>query len=191
MRVLIIAVICMLSLGACQSQHMQAIDKSNLNLTVDDHSALIEFMRPESYGSRFQSSIFNITNGTPELVGILSAQNRFIIKLPAGSYRFAVIGENADFLDAELDDGKLYAASITTHIGFMRMQYKLHAVKNSSLEAFNQQCPSCIWTKPLPSAKEWADANMPSIRSKISKYLPKWINNPSRAIINPSDNLAP
>lgn len=191
MRILILAIICLLSLGACQSQHMQAINQSHLNLTVDDHSALIEFMRPESYGSRFQSSIFNITNDTLEFIGILSAQNRFITKLPAGSYRFAVIGENADFLDAELGSGKRYAARITTHMGFMRMQYKFHAVKNGSLATFNKQCPSCIWTKPLPSAQEWANANMPSIRSKIAKYLPKWINNPSRAIISPSDNMTP
>ena len=65
---------------------------------------MIVFLRPSTLGFAVQSSVFNATEDTPDLVGIVAAKAKVAYQLDPGDYLFMVIGESADFMTANESD---------------------------------------------------------------------------------------
>jgi hypothetical protein len=63
--------------------------------------ALVIFLRPSAAAYRDYSTIYDDT----EFVGNIGAQARFSYHAAPGKHLFTVIGETADFMDAELKEG--------------------------------------------------------------------------------------
>jgi hypothetical protein len=43
------------------------------------------------------------------------------------------------------------------------------------------------WVENLKTAPGWADANMASIREKLTEYLPKWQQKSDKPVLNAAD----
>lgn len=105
-------------LSACASSRM--VDLAQPPLAVAQPvagTATVVFMRPSLFGGAIQSSVFDITDGGDSLVGIVSAGKKVAASTAPGHRRFMVIGESADFMDAELAAGKTYHARVEPRLG--------------------------------------------------------------------------
>lgn len=181
----------LLLLGACAgtSDYMKNIEPADANYAPKPDKALIVFMRPSSLGFAVQSSVFDVTDGDPQFIGIVSAKKKIAHQSPTGERRFMVIGESADFMGATLDPGKVYYALVTPRMGFWKARFSLrplHAVDVNSTD-FPEWFNDTTWVENLPGAKTWAVQNMGSIREKMMDDLPEWMAKPDKPILGASD----
>jgi hypothetical protein len=121
------AVLLLLLLGACAgtSQYMRDVAPEKANYTPKPDKALVVFMRPSSLGFAVQSSVFDVTDGSPVFVAIVSALTKVAHYAEPGERRYMVIGESADFMAANLDSGKVYYSLVTPRFGVWKARFSL------------------------------------------------------------------
>ena len=100
-----------------------------------------------------------------------------------------VLGENADFMDAMLSQGKVYYAVVSARMGVWKARFAFEPVHGAGINTpeFSDWYADTRWVENLESAEEWARSNMPSIREKMEEYLPEWQKGADKAIPNPED----
>ena len=82
--------------------NMREIPVSQAPAAPEPGKAMVIFMRPSGLGFAVQSSVFEIRNDEAVLVGIVAAKTRVAHQVAPGQYLFMTIGENADFMTAEV-----------------------------------------------------------------------------------------
>ena len=150
---------------AGQSEYMRTVAADSVDLTASLDSAVVIFMRPSGIGFAVQSSVFEVTSGDPQLIGIVSAKTRVAHTATPGSHRYMVIGESAAFMDAELLPGKRYYAIVSPRLGWWKARFSLVPVGAEEARAagFEETCGDCGWVENTDSAHNWATGNMASI----------------------------
>lgn len=147
-----------------------------------DNKALVIFMRHSFVGSAISSSLFDISDGDEQLIAILKSKNKVAYYSPPGQRQFMVIAENADFMDANLQAGKIYYAIVTPRMGIWKARFSIHPFKRVAGEPeFQLDSPQlidwlnkCDLVEANDEAIAWALAHAESIRDKKVKYLQKW-----------------
>lgn len=137
----------------------------------------IVFMRPSSMGYAIQSSVFEINNNRPSIVGIVAAKKKVSYELEPGKHLFMVVGESADFMSATLEANKIYYALVTPRMGLWKARFSLKPVHSSELnsEKFNTWLNDCQLVEISKDTKKWANENSDSIESKYKEYYKDWI----------------
>jgi hypothetical protein len=140
--------------------------------------SMIVFMRPSGLGFAIQSSVFEIRDDEPELVGIVAAKKKLTYQLEPGKHLFMVIGESADFMSADLEPNKIYYALVTPRMGMWKARFSLKPVHADELDSkqFNEWLDACEWVENTPASDRWAADNMASIISKQREYYIKWMD---------------
>jgi hypothetical protein len=140
-------------------------------------------MRPSSFGGAVQSSVFDLKQRENHLaddvfVGIVSADTKVQYEAAPGFHLFMVIGENADFMQANLTAGKTYYALVTPRIGWWKARFSLKPLHATDLnsEDFKDWFESTDWYENTDASRQWAKDNWESIQDKKSEYLEKWRN---------------
>lgn len=191
LRILIAAGLSALFLSGCagSSEYMKVIDPAQVQATASPNGALVVFERPSGFGFAVQSSVFDVTDGDPKLVGIVPAKSRIAHAATPGTHRYMVVGENAAFLDADLLEGKTYYAIVSPKFGLWKARFALEPVHGEELKSdgFKEKCSACNWIENTPASHGWANANMASIRQKQAKYLPDFLQNPDRPTLAAPD----
>jgi len=181
-------------LGGCagSSSYMRDVGPDAANYSTQDDKALIVFMRPSGLGFAIQSSVFEIVDGNPEFLGIVSAKAKVAHYMEPGEKRFMVIGESADFMDATLEPGKVYYSLVTPRFGVWKARFSLRPIRTADLqtEEFAGWYKDTRWVENLESASNWASSNMPSIRKKMGENLPKWLAKANKPILASDDGQA-
>ena len=138
------------------------------------------FMRPSGMAFGVQSSVFEVTGQTPELVGILAAKAKVVHAVPPGKHLFMVVGESGDFMSADLAAGKTYYALVEPQVGNWKARFSLAPVTREMIgtEGFEDWFDDCRLVERSPAAKTWALENATSIRAKYAKYHPQWMELP-------------
>lgn len=157
---------------------MQIASPGEQILAPKDGNAKIVFLRPNTLGNAIQSSIFEIKDNTPKIVGIVAAKKKMSYDLTPGNYIFMVVGESADFMYAEVEANKTYYASITPRMGVWKARFSLEAIslnKNNTKE-FKKELDACELVIPNESTFFWARDNQESIQSKYTEYYEKWMS---------------
>lgn len=151
--------------------------------------AIVVFIRPSRRGGGVQSVVYDVTEDSPTLVGIVSARRKVAYEVAPGKRRFMVVSESADFADATLAGGKIYYVLVTPRMGMWRARFSLKPVHAAERESsrFNSWLRSATWSVNTASSHQWSSANMPSVRKKKSQYLPKWLRKPVRPTLLPQD----
>ncbi len=158
-------------LGACASNHMTVIPPEQQTIAPEEGKALIHFMRPTSFGGAIQSTIYD----GDEYIGTVSANTRVCYQSDPGSHMFMVVGESADFLQAELLPNKTYYVNVQPRMGVWKARF--------SFRPMNGQVPKSDIDKWVKETKEvkineqgrvWASKNKESVKKLKEKYLPKW-----------------
>lgn len=163
--------------GCATSSKMRMVPPERVASAVDEGKAMVVFMRPSNFGGLIQSSVFEIKNGNPELIGIVSANTKVSYQLEPGSYLFMVIGESADFMSAELEANKTYYALVTPRMGLWKARFSLEPIHSTELDSaeLNEWLEECEWVENTPASDAWARENMDSIRSKHREYHADWM----------------
>lgn len=142
----------------------------------DQSMATIVFMRPSIFGAAIKSSVFDITSGKNEVIGILPAKKKISYRVDPGNYFFMVIGENADFMRAELEAGKTYYCLVQVRMGAWKARFSLVPIRNMELdgEEFLKWQKKTKQIENRDQARAWSAKHAQSIEHKREKYLPKW-----------------
>jgi hypothetical protein len=139
--------------------------------------ALIVFIRPSGMAYAVQSSVFELVDDYPELVGIVAAKKKVAYHLDPGEHLFMVIGEAADFMTAEVQAGKTYYALVTPRMGAWKARFSLKPVHKNETdsEQFTDWVNGCRWVEKTPESQQWADTHMADIRAKQQRYMDVWM----------------
>lgn len=187
----ILALLSVFLLGGCagSSSYMRDVAPEAANYSAQSDRALIVFMRPSGLGFAIQSSVFEIVDGNPVFLGIVSAKAKVAHYMEPGAKRFMVVSESADFMDATLDPGKVYYALVTPRFGVWKARFSLRPIRTADLqtEEFAGWYKDTRWVENLESGSNWANANLPSIREKMAGNLPKWEQKGDRPILAADD----
>jgi hypothetical protein len=191
----IFIVLCIgLALTGCASKYMQPVDPEiELSYVPSESEAVIIFMRPSAFGGAVQSSVFDTTTGENVLVGIISSKAKVAYKTAPGEHIFMVVGENADFMGAEVEAGKKYYALVTPRVGFWKARFSLKPIHRDELasEKFKTWYSSCNFVENTNSSYQWAQENASSIQSKRVTYFQKWMSKPEmdRPVLYKEDGM--
>ena len=173
--VLLLALI--LSGCAGKIKNMQAVPPERVVSTPADGKALIVFMRPSGIGFAIQSSVFEVEENKPKLVGIVTAKSKVSYQVEPGEHLFMVVGESADFMSAELVADRTYYALVTPRLGVWKARFSLKPVHAEELDSpkFNEWVSGCKWVEKTLDSDNWESSNMASIQSKHNEYYDKWM----------------
>jgi hypothetical protein len=173
----------------CASKHMSIVPKEKASYSPKPGKALLVFMRPSVFGGAIQSSVFRVASGTPEFVGIVSSQTKVAYYTDPGKHLFMVVGESADFMEANLQEGKTYYSLVTPRVGFWKARFSLRPVHQEQLKSkqFSDWYESCEWAENTPASYGWAKKNMDSIHEKMADNITKWKAKPEKPILLPTD----
>lgn len=144
-------------------------------------NALVILMRPSRLGGGIQASVYDEKNGKDEFIGITSAKMKVAYAATPGQHLFMVIGENADFMNADLQAGKTYYVLVSPRMGVWKARFSLlpiHADANAkySLKSadFAQWQQETNFVETSPAAIAWYQAHAADIATKRAKYMQKW-----------------
>jgi hypothetical protein len=168
---------------------MQDVPEGQPDYVPEPGRALVIFMRPSGFGFAIQSSVFDITDGEPEFLGIVSAKTKIAHNADPGEHRYMVIGESADFLEADLLADRTYYSLVTPRMGVWKARFSLKPVHKLDLTSaeFAEWYDGTRWVQNTPTSQSWAQQHMDSIKSKQDEYLPKWLTRTDKRVLLPSD----
>lgn len=153
--------------------------------------AVVVFMRPSGLGFAIQSSVFEIKNDSPTLVGIVAAKTKVAHRVPAGKHLYMVVGENADFMTADLAPNKTYYAYVSPRMGMWKARFVLEPKNTGDLNAtdFKSDYNECRLVEPNEESQAWMADNLNSIQSKRAEYYKDWLQKPAeeRLQLRPED----
>jgi hypothetical protein len=181
-----------LLLGGCagHSDYMASVPAENAHYAPKPDKAMIVFMRPSGLGFAVQSSVFDVTSGTPEFIAIVPAKKKVAHEVAPGKYRFMVIGENADFMDADLAAGKTYYAVVAPGMGMWKARFYFEPVKTAGASSdLAGWLADCEWVENTPQALDWSRGAMASVQGKKSDYLPDWMKATDKSVLAAADGL--
>lgn len=123
-----IAVVLMAFAAAgCASSAMRPVDPARAVSAPAADQAVVVFIRPSIVGGAIQSSVFDLVGNDEKLVGIVSSHTKVAYATTPGQHLFMVIGENADFMAAELSADRQYYALVTPRMGWWKARFSLAA----------------------------------------------------------------
>ena len=174
-------------------KNMRQIPDEHAAYAPDPDQALIVFMRPSGFAAAIQSSVFELIDDDPKLIGIVAAKKKVAYNLGLGEHLFMVIGESADFMKADILPGKTYYVVITPRMGVWKARFSLKPIHKDETDSKNlaKWEKECHWVEKTNASDQWADSNMPSIQNKKVKYMETWLQRPEneRPILRTEDGL--
>jgi len=137
--------------------------------------AVVEFLRPNEDNSFTQSTIYDIQSDGDHFVGVVSGSSRVAYMTSMGSHLFMVIGESADFMSAELVEGKTYYVLVDPRVGWFKSRFSLLPVRRAQIGSPEfQQWESVEMLGQGPDCVQWVRDNVDSIVEKRNRYLPRY-----------------
>jgi len=174
-----------LSISGCSGKvrNMNVAPQKAVTLTTTKGKAKIIFIRPSFIASSIQSTIFEIKDKKPSIVGILPARKRVVYEVEPGKHLFMVIGESADFMKADLLADKTYVVFITPRAGWIKARFSLEPIYKNTRRW--EKIPYDIRRYKLleisPNTLKWAKENSRSIQGKYRGYYDKWVQKDSES----------
>jgi hypothetical protein len=173
--------------------HMKAVPKSEVSLEASKDDAVIVFMRPSPFGFVVQSSIYEIIDDKPEIVGILAAEKRMAYRIKPGKHLFMVVGESADFMEADVVAGRTYYATVVPRIGFWKLRYSFNPLQKHEYDAdpseIDEWLNECDWVIKTTETEAWFKENAADIEAKYRKYYKVWIEKEEKPALKADDGL--
>lgn len=170
----------LLLLSGCASTKMQVAAVQTLAPAASGKAQVV-FLRSSFVGSAIQSSVYDVTSGTPVFIGILANNTKVRYLADPGRRTFMAVSEAADFMQAELAAGKTYYGIVTPRMGVWKARFSLKPIKKDPASEFSTA--SADFAKWLASTKmventveseQWARDNSADVQEKYQEYWNKW-----------------
>jgi hypothetical protein len=153
-----------------------------------DESQVI-FLRLSSADGTNGVSLFEVTGGDIEFIGIIVPGVRVPYQTKPGKHVFMLVSDGADFMEANLAGGKNYYSVVTPQMGFWKARFSLMPYKNDPSAYFDTAMPSFAKNSNSgelvgisPTALAWYEEHKANIEAKYRKYWPLWQKNPPAEI---------
>lgn len=163
--------------GGIKSNHMIRTDRG---LSTSADKAVVVFMRPSGFGGSVQASVYDVS-AAQEFVGIVSGGTKVAHVTTPGKHLFMVIGENADFMDAELEGGKTYYVLVAPRSGVFKSRFSLLPIHDDAQakysirsQRFEEWQRDTYWVEAGPTAQAWYEGAKKSVDNKRLVYKRKW-----------------
>ena len=155
-------------------------------------------MRSSFLGGAINSSLYDITNGEPEFIGIVANGTKIAYDTKPGKHLFMVVSEAADFLEADVKPGKSYYSIVTPRMGFWKARFSLWPVRNDGTTKYNTGTNEfknmLLKTKLVENSEKslaWFKKHKTDIKKKYDEYYPVWqkksAEDLAKRTINPDD----
>ena len=143
--------------------------------------ALVVFMRPSGLGFAVQSSVYEIVSDKPVLAGIVAAKTKVAYRTKPGTRLFMTLGENADFMTADLQPNKTYYAYVAPRMGAWKARFVFEPKTAKDLESaeFKSDFETCKWVEVSDESLRWLSENMSSIQSLRIEYYQDRLKQPA------------
>ena len=159
---------------------------ASATVTPMEGKAVIVFVRafsPDATSVDYrQSPLFKLKSNEsePELIGILSVKTKLAYQVDPGQHLFMVIGENADFMTAEVLPNRIYYVLVLARVGNRAAIYSLKAVDKQAQisKDFEELFASSKLVENTPASLNWASSNRATIKSKQFEYYRVWTQKP-------------
>jgi len=161
--------------GTVKHMNVASVDKT-MEAPKNGKSKIV-FMRPKAYGYAVQSSVFEINNNQPSIVGIVPAKKKISYELEPGQHFFMVVGESADFMTATVEANKTYYVLVVPRMGLWKARFSLRPIHTNefSTEELNAWLNECQLLEISEETQKWADENSDSTQSKYNEYYKDWM----------------
>lgn len=176
--ILVTAAIALLS--GCASSKMMVQENQEL-VSPTAGKAQVVFMRSTFVGSAIQASVFDVTSGNPEFIGIISNDTKLAYMSDPGKRVFMVVSEAADYMEADLAAGKTYYSMVTPRMGAWKARFSMHPVRNSGSgefqydsERFKGWLERTKFVSNTAESEAWAAENLGNIKGKHERYWEVW-----------------
>lgn len=158
-------------LAGCASTHMTEVGAGQQMTSTEPGRALVYFLRPSMFGGAIQSTIYD----GDRYIGTVSAGTHVAYQAEPGRHMFMVIGENADFMQADLLAGKIYSAVVAPRMGVWKARFSLNPNNGQYSEAqIDEWLKSTREVTVNDEGLRWAQENAASIQQKKAADLPRW-----------------
>jgi hypothetical protein len=185
--------------SGCASTKMVVKEDQTLVAPATEQSQII-FLRSTFVGSAIQSSIYDVTVGEPEFIGILSNDTKLAHTVDPGKHVFMVVSEAADFMEADLAAGKTYFSMVTPRMGAWVARFSMHPVRNGaagdfqySSDRFQGWLAKTKFVENTAESYAWFEAGRDSIKGRQEKYWTVWQEKTAEALarrrLNPNDGI--
>jgi hypothetical protein len=185
---------CLSSIGAAGCSHPGEVKRmrtvSSVNTQPAPNESVIVFVRASGSAYAIQASVFDVTeSGPPVLVGILAARTKVAYVTTPGPHTFMIVGENADFMEATLQGGRLYHVLAAVGLGSWKARFALKPIRADERAELQGWLRQTSWVETTPSSYRWAEDNSASIDAKRLKYRAEWTQRRAehRAVLMPED----
>lgn len=160
-------------------------------IVPEQGKSVVVFARPSGMGFAIQSSVFEIVNNKPSLVGIVAAKTKVAYPVNPGKHLFMVVGESADFMTADLLPNMTYYAYVTPRMGMWKARFSLEPIHKQELgrPELIKELNECRLVEKSADSEKWALDNMASIQSKRAEYYVDWLKDTesNRPQLHPED----
>jgi len=149
--------------------------------------ALVVFLRPVKMAGYVSSVVFD----DQDLVAVLMDYTYAAYQATPGNHRFMVVSEAADFMDADLEAGKVYFALVKVRMGVWRGRFSLMPLTPHDKEWQHlRRWLSRARRVTLNNAGiSWGQDHAQSIQQKHDAYLPKWLAKNERPALYQEDGV--
>lgn len=168
-----------LLLTGCSSM-MQPVDNQAVQPSAQD-GAQVVFMRSAFMAKAIDASLYDVTGGKTQFIGILANGTKVAYPTAAGHRIFMVVSEAADFLEADLAPGKTYYSMVIPRMGMWKARFSMWPVaRDLKAEYSSQSSDFKDWitdTKLVtnsPKSLNWFQNNKNSVEAKRVEYWPVW-----------------
>jgi len=178
-KFLILMLIVLFASGCASSKMIDSTTQELVTPSAD--KAQIVFIRSSFVGSAIQSSIFDVTSGDAQFIGILSNAKKLFYLVDPGKHTFMVTSEAADFMKASMVGGKTYYAMITPRMGAWKARFSMLPVRNGTggefqydSERFQGFLKGSQFSENTPESTAWYEENSANIATRQAEYWAVW-----------------
>ncbi len=146
-----------------------------------EQSTEVVFMRSSRVGKFNKSTLYEVTGKETKFIGILGNKNKITYQTTPGKHTFMVVSEAADFMEADLLEGKTYYSIITPRMGAWKTRFSMWPVHNGSTGKYQVDSKDFKkWMKkskdyqPGEKDRNWYQKHQDSVDKKRFKYWPIW-----------------
>ena len=158
-------------LNACASTQMTEVTAEQRIAEPAPGKSLIYLIRPSMFGGAIQSTVYD----GDEYIGTVSADTHIAYQAEPGAHMFMVIGESADFMQAELLAGRTYSAVVAPRMGIWKARFSFRPNNGEFTDAqIREWLESTREVTVNDEGLRWARDNAASIQQKKAEYLPVW-----------------
>lgn len=163
--------VAILLLSACASTQMTEVVAGQQATGPAPGKALVYLIRPSMLGGAIQSTVFD----GDQYIGTVSADTHVAYQAEPGTHMFMVIGESADFMQAELLAGRTYSAVVAPRMGIWKARFSFRPNNGEFTDAqIREWLESTREVTVNDEGLRWARDNAASIQQKKAEYLPQW-----------------